>query len=94
MAEGMRRRLWAREVSLIDVWPWACASLSFVLCQKLDSLIRLLDITDTSHGAPYSEARVTLERLPQKGVEEESKRREAERREEEPPREGARKGDS
>lgn len=48
------------EVSLIDVGPCACAPLAcLVLCQELDLLIRLLDITDTSHGVPCNILRVT-----------------------------------
>lgn len=49
--EGVRR-LWACEAWLIEAGPDVWASLGFVLCQELDSLIRLLDITDTSQGAP------------------------------------------
>lgn len=51
----------------------------FVLCQELDSLIRLLDITDTSPGAPYSLPRVTQEPSAKKGVEEDRTSSEAER---------------
>lgn len=51
------RRLWACEAWLIEAGPGAWASLGFVLCQELDSLIRLLDITDTSQGAPRRLAR-------------------------------------
>lgn len=54
--EGVRR-LWACEAWLIEAGPGAWASLGFVLCQELDSLIRLLDITDTSQGAPRRLAR-------------------------------------
>lgn len=67
LAEGVRQRLWACEVSLIDVGPGAGAPWSFVPCQELDALIRLLDITDTSHGAPSSGAQAAPLRALQQG---------------------------
>lgn len=56
-----------------------CFSVRFVLCQELDLLIRLLDITDTSHGAPSGLPRVTQEPSAKKGMEEDRTGSEAER---------------
>lgn len=58
-----------------------CLSVRFVLCQEVDLLIRLLDITDTSHGAPCSLPRVTQEPSAKKGMEEDCTGGEAERHE-------------